>query len=951
MNDVCSLELLKSALAGNLSAGEEAVVTKHLEHCESCGAALEDLAAGPAFCHEAAILLAADALDEDLPGRDDWSLDDFGVEFLEPTEDPSHLGRIGGYEITQIIGRGGMGIVLKGFDSELKRYVAIKVLAPQLAHSSLARKRFAREAQAAAAVVHPHVLAIHHVQPNGRLPFFVMPFVAGESLAERLASQGHLELKEVLRIGMQAAAGLAAAHEQGLVHRDIKPANILLERGIERAVLTDFGLARAADDVAMTRWGIIAGTPQYMSPEQARGESLDHRSDLFSLGCVLYEMATGVSPFKAESTIATLRRLVDERPRPLASLNPELPHWFEQLVDRLLEKVPSRRFGSATEVSELLAGCLAHLQQPATAPLPAGLIQPRTTSRVFHSKSVKMGVVVMLATVGLICVGTFAWQTGNPPEKSGAADTRELNAQQPAAGAQAPDQPAPTQPAANPKPERLRVFSTKIDVKTIAISADGKWIAIANGNPTMTFDDDGKGHVAGDWQPTVQIRNTVTGNVVVSFLPGNRHSHSTSRLTIPQEDKIWTAIDQSPAFEVTALAFSPDASLLAIGTNRGQVKLFDTQLRGFVHPPLDDAAGKLAGKGTPEEFLALPRAMGSIKSLAFSPDGSLLAMCGGSFADAPLVMDDEEAERLTIAGTGPGRVKIWDVKTGTLKHDLAGHSHASAVAFSPNGTLLASAGRWFGASDSGNGAILWNPQDGSKVLRMSTPTNAGTHGVAFSPDGKLLAILSIEIDKDKMENAASGVITLARAGSGLVEWQRTIPGSAGPIAFSPDGKGIAVLRGQKTITFVDPATGTTQHEITAVDSRGERPWNDFAISPTGRVLAVGGIDQDKNGVVELWSLATPVAAEAKASTARQLLRERADLVLAEVKNGQAKVDDAVRACKDLAEVDPAEATKRLKLLVELSETLFNAGLASKADLLAVQGAFELAKERAQDRPK
>ena len=128
--------------------------------------------------------------------------------------------------------------------------------------------RFAREAQAAAAVVHPNVLAIHQVQPSGRLPFLVMPLVAGESLAQRLVAQGRLELNEVLRIGMQAAAGLAAAHEQGLVHRDVKPANILLEKGVERAVLTDFGLARAADDVSLTRWGIIAGTPQYMSPEQ-----------------------------------------------------------------------------------------------------------------------------------------------------------------------------------------------------------------------------------------------------------------------------------------------------------------------------------------------------------------------------------------------------------------------------------------------------------------------------------------------------------------------------------------------------------------------------------------------------------------------------------------------------------------------------------------------------------
>ena len=254
--------------------------------------------------------------------------------------------------------------------------MAIKVLSPQLAHSSLAKKRFAREAQAAAAVVHPNVLAIHQVQPAGRLPFLVMPLVAGESLAQRLAAQGRLGLTEVLRIGMQAAAALAAAHEQGLVHRDVKPANILLEKGVERAVLTDFGLARAADDVSMTRWGIIAGTPQYMSPEQVQGEAVDGRSDLFSLGCVLYEMASGVSPFKADTTLATLRRLIDDPPPALAALNPELPPWFIGIVQRLLEKNPAKRFASAKEVSELLEGCLAHLQQPANVRLPAAVCSP-----------------------------------------------------------------------------------------------------------------------------------------------------------------------------------------------------------------------------------------------------------------------------------------------------------------------------------------------------------------------------------------------------------------------------------------------------------------------------------------------------------------------------------------------------------------------------------------------
>ena len=415
MNTQCSIAILESALAGSLPTEDEASLHRHLEECEECGAALERMAGGAAWCQEAAALLAGDELDDAVPARDEWSAVDFTVEHLEPADDPNVLGRLGGYDVLEIIGHGGMGVVLKAFDRELKRCVAIKVLAPHLAQSSLAKKRFAREAQAAAAVVHPQVLAIHQVQPSGRLPFLVMPLVAGESLAQRLTAQGTLELKEILRIGMQAAAGLSAAHEQGLVHRDVKPANILLEKGVERAVLTDFGLARAADDVTLTRWGIIAGTPQYMSPEQARGEPLDGRSDLFSLGCVLYEMATGVSPFRTDSMMATMRRLVDDSPQAMASLNPELPPWFIAIVERLLEKDSTRRFNSAKEVSELLEGCLAHVQQPASVPLPAALPKPAARRDWRPPVTRFKGVLAMLAALGIGLLGIFLLST-EPPD-------------------------------------------------------------------------------------------------------------------------------------------------------------------------------------------------------------------------------------------------------------------------------------------------------------------------------------------------------------------------------------------------------------------------------------------------------------------------------------------------------------------------------------------------------
>src|SRR6185369_15597251 len=161
-----------------------------------------------------------------------------------------------------------------------------------------------------------------------------------------------------------SARGLAAAHAQGLVHRDVKPGNILLEGGSGRVKLTDFGLARAADDASISRSGVIAGTPMYMSPEQAEGKHVDHRSDLFSLGSVLYVLCTGRPPFRAPSTVAILRRVCDELPRPIRQINPEVPADVAAIVEKLHAKDPAARFQSASEVAAVLGRHLAELQQP-----------------------------------------------------------------------------------------------------------------------------------------------------------------------------------------------------------------------------------------------------------------------------------------------------------------------------------------------------------------------------------------------------------------------------------------------------------------------------------------------------------------------------------------------------------------------------------------------------------
>ena len=285
------------------------------------------------------------------------------LDFLSPPTQPDLLGRLGRYEIERLIGTGGMGVVLKGYDTELHRVVAIKVLLPHLANSGAARRRFAREAQAAAAVMHEHVIPIHNVEAEGEIPYIVMQYVPGQSLQARVDEQGPLRVAEILRIARQAALGLAAAHEQGVVHRDVKPANMLLEESVDRLLISDFGLARTVDDATLTRTGIVAGTPHYMSPEQAEGEVVDHRSDLFSLGSVIYFMCTGRPPFRAASAMAVLHRICHEAHRPVDEVNAEIPAELAEVIEQLLSKKPADRFTDAKSVASRLDELLAELQR------------------------------------------------------------------------------------------------------------------------------------------------------------------------------------------------------------------------------------------------------------------------------------------------------------------------------------------------------------------------------------------------------------------------------------------------------------------------------------------------------------------------------------------------------------------------------------------------------------
>lgn len=429
MTEHCPDNLISLLLHGQASPDEQASFERHISECESCRLRLEDDCGDRQFWKDLTTLVddpldtqwkssAGPELESALPQTGPHATAKSSLRavkpkltrlfetlkpLLAPTDDPHSAGRIGNYEITGIIGSGGMGVVLKAREPVLDRVVAIKVLLPHLAADEACRLRFQREARAAAAIKHPGIIPIYRVDIFGELPYFVMPFEVGPSLQERIERDGPLSIAESLRVAAQISDALSAAHQSGLVHRDIKPSNILLAPGTERALLTDFGLAQTANDNSLTLTGVVAGTPPFMSPEQARGEVVDPRSDLFSLGSVLFAMLKGHPPIRDESTYKVVRRIGDEVMPHLDPSGKEFPEWLGTFISKLHHKDPTKRIQSATECTQLIKLCLAHEHNPLENPLPAEL---RFLGRIGHRRlSIWTGAIIVVLAACLAGYG------------------------------------------------------------------------------------------------------------------------------------------------------------------------------------------------------------------------------------------------------------------------------------------------------------------------------------------------------------------------------------------------------------------------------------------------------------------------------------------------------------------------------------------------------------------
>lgn len=377
-----------------------------------------------------------------------------------PQTSPAVRGQLAQYRIVRQLGHGGMGEVYEAEDQQLQRLVALKVMRPEIASEEAARARFLQEARAAAALKHDHIVTIYQVGEDQGVPFLAMELLKGKSLDEWLRPDRRATAAETVAIGKQMLKGLEAAHAAGLIHRDIKPANIWLEAPRGRVKILDFGLARlrSVGEAPLTEDGAVLGTPAFMAPEQARGEAVDQRSDLFSVGCVLYRMVTGRLPFQGTNYSAVLTALALETPTPVRQINPDVPPRLAELIERLLAKKPGDRPASAKAV-------IAELQEiekdvkPERAP-KIGDKAASSSSMANNATRRQRALYVLLAVAGLGTAAIVAWI---------AAGNREQRKDLPSAAPVAAENPS-----RNADPIRL---SELVDVGRDA--ASGRWTASA----------------------------------------------------------------------------------------------------------------------------------------------------------------------------------------------------------------------------------------------------------------------------------------------------------------------------------------------------------------------------------------------------------------------------------------------------------------------------------------
>jgi serine/threonine protein kinase/WD40 repeat protein len=634
---------------------------------------------------------------------------------------------LGTYQIIEEIGHGGMANVYRATQPSIGREVAVKVLPPHFLQDRTFVKRFTREVQVIAKLQHPHILPVYDFGEQDGLPYIVMAYMPGGTLADFIKREGALPLAEVSRLVNQIASGLDHAHQKGIIHRDFKPSNVLLD-GNGNVYLADFGIAKVAESTTQITGSGIIGTPAYMAPEVTRTDKVTPLIDVYALGVSLFEMLAGKHPYPSDTPVGLLLAHASAPIPDVRHYRHDLPEEVQGVIDRAMAKEPADRYQSAADVAADLravlagespltasvprpggSGHISTVRMAPTAPMAAGL--PRRSIAMLGGV---IGVVAVLAGLVALRVPSLITQTiTGPSPTSGATGTPILDA-------------SPT-PGTAPVLLSGRILAGHGDaVSSVAISPDGKMLASGSLDKTV---------ILWDLQADQPIRTLETPDQVYSmvFYPDGSallvggQSGITSIWSTQTGEQLFKQ-ESLPAGQIS-VSIAPDQSAYAIASRDVAVALMDakayTWVKALVYPgPIWSLAYSLdstmlaAGMGdgtislknpqTDEELYSLKEHTEGIKNLAFSPDGKVLASASN---DATVI--------------------LWDVEMGQKLFTLSRQAGPiNSVAWSPDGKTLAS------ASDDGT-IILWNPVTGEAIDTLNGGENK-IYSVIFNGDGKWL---------------------------------------------------------------------------------------------------------------------------------------------------------------------------------------------------------------------
>lgn len=797
--------------------------------------------------------------------------------FLGPPSGRGGIGTLGHYEVLQLLGRGAFGLVFKAFDERLHRFVAIKVLDPQLVATSPPRKRFLREARAAAAVKHENVVQVYAVEEHP-LPYMVMEYVDGKSLQELMDGTGPLELPDILHLGRQMAAGLAAAHEKGLIHRDIKPANILIEAGIEQRVkITDFGLARAADDASLTRSGIISGTPMYMAPEQAQGLPLDHRADLFSLGSVLYQMASGRPPFRASTTVAVLRRVADEMPRPIQDIMPSVPDWYCKIVAKLHAKRPEDRIQSAREVADLFARNQAAIQENGR-PVSPSISERRPGIKLERNTLIGAALMAMVVLLG---VAEFSGMTNffkrvrsdsaremikpsetkvlpekkkgieEPAKEIAATPTVKETAKVPADLLRREDiSPVVLANLGGGDPVRapadlVGVFGegrfriSGVAARAPSFSPDNKTLAVSSENEVHLFDvkSGARRAVLRGFGTVFSTRFSPDGKILAV-------GDSLIRLVDISSGMVLHTLPPPVYCNTTALFFTPDGKQLISGAQSdSETVVWDVKTGKLVRkmPPLFYGLGK----GIDGKPLVLAREPEDERINIYSPETGEMLFTGPKW---PKLRWPEEIVGSSISSDGkqlalgsPKRVAVWDLAKLKVDSDakpLFDKETSGGWVCFENRSGRIWTGDFSTIETEEKHVRCWDPATGEQVAAVALPQNSDEVWHALSHDDAILYASAAYRNFVRVYNTKTGEPLIKFQGH-----EREAP----CLAYSPDGRWLASGGRDCTTRIWDVATGKEKHVLS--DNSGQIIH--VAFNHDGSRL----LSRDSYGHISLWKTA------------------------------------------------------------------------------------------------